>query len=311
MRSWFYIAFIVAVMWFAISHFSDTSARTNRIKKLFSSKKTMVAQAYVEQEVKLSAPEIAKPKKQTEEKDVLSELILSPEQQDIYTVLDENKHLWGEIFDQSKGAVSKLGKCLKTLDRCGERRDNGYFDPNRTSTHADLNRVLMAMQEIVRQSPSFYNDLNRNEIIGLTEINNNNTPILAAQLLLTGDVSDGEFSQMLSNAKSLTGPVRAMYLSVLANPPAPLKQAHVSAVFAALANRNDRYTAMEVQKKLAQYNLTQSQFVAAIKKSCYLSNDGSGENLWPIVRRNIAVQSQAMGYILNPDKLGCQAPIVR
>lgn len=301
MRNWILVIVVLTTIFVMIDRSSNKASRSIDIKKILNYKKIMVADSL--NEIPSSIP--IKTGSLNAGKTELEELVLDPVNIDAATLVSENKFQIGKIFDQAQGRVLKLGTCLQTANRCGQKPEGKYFDPDNTPEHRNLNRSLMVIAEVIRQNPQFLSELDRAPILDLTRINNDNTPILAAQILLQNNVSDEEFLVMIRNSGSLRGVTRSVYLGLLARPQDNLRAAYTQAVYTALTDSSDRFTAMEVQKNLGSYNLGKKEFITAIQKSCYLRDNDSGEDFWPMIRRNIATQSQLQGYNINPD-MYCQ-----
>lgn len=212
------------------------------------------------------------------------------------------------LFKESKEIVAKLSICLGTENRCGQTKETaeGYFDPDKTPLHRDLNRVLIVMGEITKMDPSYLHSLDREALLRVTKINNDNAPILALRILIRTKMTEAEVSTVIANTKYLRGQVRSLVLESLAADQLPespsLRANYVAAIFDSLSNQQDRTTAYEIQKNLSRFRLAKEEFTVAIKKSCFLRKDTMGEDIWPILRKNITLQGEAMGFDINPDE---------
>jgi hypothetical protein len=262
---------------------------------------TPSAQAEAESRVNLFGRQVEEPR--------LLAQVISAVEINVSEIANQDQATQAQLFKESKAMVAKLSSCLSTSQLCGQTKENaeGYFDPDKTPEHRNLNRALLVMTELSKLDTDYLDGIDRNDLLRVTKINNDNSPLLALQLLGRTKMSEAELNTVLSNAKNLRGQVRSMVLETLGaeetQKTPSVRANYVAAVYEAISNQGDRSTAFEIQKNLGRFKLEKEEFTAAVTKSCFLRKDSMGEDLWPLLKKNIALQGEAMGFDINPDEL--------
>ncbi len=211
--------------------------------------------------------------------DSFKENLLTPANIDVKLILEQSPQDTSQIFDRSQKLVRVISLCLRHPDLCLQTRT------------ADLNRALETIYAIVDANPSYLRQLNKDALLDVIQISNGNAPILATQILFLNGMSDGEVRTALENSKNLTGRTKALVFDLLSSS-ANTKKEFLYSLYSTLSDRNDSFTSYEVQKKLADYNLTTDEFKKAIRLSCHLRTAGKdmGEEMWPVIKKNLDFQ---------------------
>lgn len=250
------------------------------------------------------------PAKAPEKKNYFIERFIKPLQVNMDKVVAKELPYIGEMFQDAQTLAKILSNCLNTEDLCGQRQqfaDLTYFDPTITPYHRDLNRSLLAISAIIRKDKSFINDLDKDMLIENLKNENHDTPLLSTEILLQTDLDVSTYQAMLENSKNMQAPTKALFLDLLAGSPkmqnSEYKELFLKELYSALSDNSDQYVAWEVQRNLFKYKLTEGQFKTAVSYSCHLKSVGIGEDLWPVIRKDLVNQIERSGMSINPDEI--------